>query len=73
MPRTIALEGATVTLVKAASVNHFRFADMPITGKIEKIERPHMVGKFNRPYLIRFTDGRAGWYSRDEFRVHTSE
>jgi len=58
-----------VVLTRPESVKHFQIANMPITGMIVAIDHDHVQGQHSRPYLIRFDDGRDGWYARWEFKA----
>ena len=58
--------GDKVSLRKgSASYRHF-INYMPIDGEVIDINIHHMIGHFNRPYRVRFTDERTSWYSNEE-------
>lgn len=58
--------GDKVSLTKgSASYRHF-IDYMPIDGEIIDYNINHMIGHFNRPYRVRFTDERTSWYHFDE-------
>lgn len=61
--------GDKVVLCKADSVNHFRSANMTVSGVIERVLDPKVDNVHSDwVFVIRFDDGRAGEYGRNEIR-----
>jgi hypothetical protein len=61
--------GDTVVLTRSVTKKHFKSVGMSITGKITRIDPDHFVGRFRRPYFIRFDDRSGEWsYSKDEIK-----
>jgi hypothetical protein len=60
--------GDKVRLINPQSVHWFSSVGMTIRGAIEKIDPAYYQGNHNRPFLIRFTDGRTGAYARNEIK-----
>ena len=62
--------GQRVQLTRKQSVDHFKVADMPITGSLAGYREK----AYNeRHWLIRFDDNREAWYARWEFGIITGK
>ena len=60
--------GTPVTL-KEGTKSYLHFINyMPVTGIVVAYNPDYYMGRFNRPYKVRFTDKRESWYSIDEIR-----
>jgi len=65
--------GDEIVITHPQSVAHFsgpRASDaMPIDGEVIEVDSCHYLGQHLRPFRVRFTDGRTGWWAKREFRV----
>jgi len=60
--------GDKVAIKRKKSVKHFRANNMPITGKIVKVDEEYQEGVSLRPIKVQFVDGRESWWGRWELR-----
>lgn len=64
--------GDFVRVTNKCTVRHFTAHNISIAGTIKAIVPENgvgrVVGRVNRPYLIKFTDGREAWYAGHEIR-----